>query len=83
MSTKENPKDGIIKKETYLDFEPVLKSIREREEGIDLKTFSKSIGYSELGLRKLRTKAPKVVSIIYQLLKEHDLKFEDLVKEID
>ena len=83
MSTKENPKDGIIKNETYLDFEPVLKSMREKGEGVDLKTFSKSIGYSELGLRKLRTKAPKVVSIIYQLLKEHDLKFEDLVKEIE
>jgi len=83
MSKTENPTTAVVKRETYLDFDGVIKTLRKRGHEIDLKTISRQIGYSTVGLQKLRKKSPNVVSMIHQFLKDNDLKFEDLVKEIE
>jgi hypothetical protein len=68
-------------KEVYLDFDGVIKELRNRGRQVNLESTAKEIGYTEPGLRKLRNKAPKSVAMVYNYLKDNMLEFEDLVKE--
>lgn len=83
MSTKKVVKEPVEIKDVYLDFESAILIFEKRGVEKGLEKIASEIGYTMQGMRKLRKKAPKAVSILHHFLKENCLKFEDLVKECD
>lgn len=70
------------RKQVVLDFDGAIAIFKGRGVKKDYKTIASEVGLTENGLRKLRRNTPKAVEVIYHFLKENDLKFEDLVKEV-
>lgn len=75
-------KNPITKKEVFLDFPSALIILRDRGVKKTLGSVSEEGGFSRVALGKWQKKAPAVVGLIYHFLKENELTFEDLVKEV-
>lgn len=69
------------KKEFYLDFEGAIKILEGRGINVSIKETANQIGYSQVGMMKLRKKAPKAIEMLAVYLQENVLRFEDLVKQ--
>lgn len=71
------------KKKVFLDFRSALLKL-ERERGIKktLGSVSEESGFSRVSVCAWGKEAPAVVGVIYNFLKDNDLQFEDLVKEV-
>lgn len=81
MSKKGVVVENVEIKDVYLDFDNVIAICLKR--GV-LKTqgsIVKETGYSWQGIEKLKVKAPKAIAVLFNFLKENDLKMEDLIKE--
>jgi len=84
MSTKKNNVKKLDIKEVFLDFPSTLIKIAyETGEKKLLGSVSKECGVSVVIVNKWQKKAPNIVGIIYAYLKEYDLSFEELVKEVN
>lgn len=72
-----------VKKKVFLDFRSALLKL-ERERGIkkNLGSISDESGFSRVAICAWGKEAPAVVGVIYGFLKENNLEFNDLVKEI-
>ena len=68
-------------KEVYLDFDGAMKILKSRGRYVSVQGTAKEIGYTPKGLQSIRKKAPKAVAMVFQYLKDNELRFEDLVKE--
>lgn len=80
MIKKEVESQNFIE-DVYFDIEGVIEIMQKRGVSKNIETIAKEMGYTTMGLRKIRSKAPKAVSVLHNFLKENCLKFEDLVKE--
>lgn len=69
------------KKQIFLDFPSVIEKMKGKEVDLNYTSISKGMDVSTVIVRKWRVEAPKLISRLHYFLKEHDLKFEDLVKE--
>lgn len=69
-------------KKVFIDlkstFALVTKKTGKKMNGV---AFAKQFDVSSVTLNAWSHEAPRVVEILHKYLKEHDLKFEDLVKE--
>lgn len=70
------------KKEVILDFNGTIEILRGRGKKVTLDSTAREIGYTYSSLVNLRKKAPKSVAVVFKYLKDNNLKFEDLVKEM-
>lgn len=68
--------------DVYLDFEGTISILRKRGVEVNLESTARELGYTTAGLIKLRKKAPKIVSVIRDYLRDNCLEFDDLVKEV-
>lgn len=70
--------------DVYLDFHNVISKLK-RERAIDkrLGDIGSEMGLSNTSMTNLLAKAPNTVAKIYYFLKDNNLSFEDLVKEIE
>src|SRR5690242_549769 len=75
-------KESIEKKEVYLDFEGAIAIFKSRGVNKNFNDISQETGFTRRGIEMLRKSGPKAVKMVYHFLKDNDLKFEDLVKEV-
>lgn len=69
------------KKKVYIDTRGVFAKIkRETGKKITAKSFCEEYGFSTPTITKWNSEAPNTISVLYVFLKQHNLKFEDLVK---
>lgn len=71
------------KKATHIDFDGVIVICKDRGVKKTIRSIAKETGFAVTGINKLRKTSPKAVTMLYHFLKENDLKFEDVVKEVD
>jgi hypothetical protein len=84
MSTKKNDVKKLNIKDVFLDFPSTLIKIGyETGEKKLLGSVSKECGVSNVIVKQWETKAPNIVAIIHAYLKEYNLSFEELVKEVN
>lgn len=81
MSKKEVEEKSIVA-DVYLDIDGVIEIMQKRGVNKNYEAIAKEFGYTTVGLRKLRNKAPKAVAVLHTFLKENCLTFEDLVKDV-
>ncbi|APZ82915.1 hypothetical protein [Flavobacterium phage FL-1] len=67
----------------FLDFKGVKEIFKNR--GIDksMSDIQSGMGISPRSLDYYKKEAPAIVAVIHHFLKENDLRFEDLVKEVE
>lgn len=80
MSKKEVVVENVEIKDVYFDFDNVAAICLKRGVLKTDKSMAKEIGYTGVGYDKLKVKAPKAVAMLFNFLKENELKLEDLVK---
>lgn len=84
MSTKKNVVKKLDVKDVFLDFPSTLIKIGyESGQKKLLGSISEECGVSVVIVNKWQKKAPNIVGIIHAYLKEYDLSFEELVKEVN
>lgn len=73
----------LSKKKVLIDFKSVLIKL-EQEKGVKLTLggLAEQSGFNRMSITKMRKHAPAVVGMLYSFLKEYDLDFFDLVKEV-
>jgi hypothetical protein len=71
------------KKKVLLDFKSILIKL-EQEKGIKLtlSAFAEQNGFNRMSITKMGKKAPDVVGLLYNFLKDYNLDFFDVVKEV-
>lgn len=80
---KQEKKNKKQDKQVFLDFRSVLLQLnREKGIKINFSGLSEETGFTRQAILKWEKEAPPIVSMIFHFIKEHDLKFEDLVKEV-
>jgi hypothetical protein len=83
MSTKKNVVKKLNIVDVFLDFPSTLIKIGyESGEKKLLGSVSEECDVSLVIVKKWETKAPNIVAIIHAYLKEYNLTFEELVKEV-
>jgi antitoxin component HigA of HigAB toxin-antitoxin module len=83
MSTKKNEVKKLDIKDVFLDFPSTLIKISyETGQKKLLGSVSKECGVSVVIVKQWEKKAPNIVAIIHAYLKEYNLTFEELVKEV-
>ena len=67
----------------YLDFDETIKILKSRnpESDVNLRSTADEIGYTVMGLREMRKKAPKSVVMVFKYLKDNNLEITDVLKE--
>ena len=80
--SKKNVEEEKIDVDVFFDVENVVDILSTRGIRKDMTSIAKEMGYSMVGLRTLRSKAPKSVCVLHNFLKNNFLKYEDLVKEV-
>ena len=84
MSTKKNVVKKLDIKDVFLDFPSTLIKISyESGEKKLLGSISEECGVSVVIVKQWQTKAPNIVGLIHAYLKEYNLTFEELVKEVN
>lgn len=69
--------------DVFLDFNGVIKIFKDRGVAKTLGNISEETGNSLRTLDYQKKRAAPIVKMIFHFLKENDLKFEDLVKEVE
>lgn len=83
MSTKKNEVKKLDIKDVFLDFpSAVIKIGYDTGEKKLLGSVAQECGVSLVIVKQWETKAPNILAIIYAYLKEYNLSFEELVKEV-
>lgn len=80
MSNTELEKE---KPDVFLDFKGVIKILKDRGVSKTLGDISAETGNSLRTLDYQKKRAAPIVKMIYHFMKENDLRFEDLVKEVE
>ena len=84
MSAKKSVVKKLKIKDVFLDFPSTLIKIGyETGEKKLLGSVSEECGVSPVIVKKWERKAPNIVAIIHAYLKEYNLSFEELVKEVN
>ena len=84
MSTKKNDFKKLDIKDVFLDFPSAVIKIRYNTgEKKLLGSVAQECGVSLVIVKQWETKAPNIVAIIHAYLKEYNLSFEELVKEVN
>ena len=84
MSAKKSVVKKLKIKDVFLDFPSTLIKIGyETGEKKLLGSVSQECGVSPVIVKKWERKAPNIVAIIHAYLKEYNLSFEELVKEVN
>lgn len=73
----------VEKKEVVMDFDGAIEILKSRGRSTNLKKVAEEIGYTEVGLGKIRKIAPKPIKMLFHFLNDNMLKFEDVVKEVE
>lgn len=71
------------KKKVLLDFKSVLIKL-EQEKGVKLtlSALAEQNGFNRMSITSMGKKAPDVVGLLYNFLKDYNLDFFDVVKEV-
>jgi hypothetical protein len=84
MSTKKNEVKKLDIKDVFLDFpSAVIKIGYDTGEKKLLGSVAQECGVSLVIVKQWERKAPNILAIIYAYLKEYNLSFEELVKEVN
>lgn len=73
----------IDKMATFLDWDSIIKILAKRGIKTTKKIISKEVGFSTVSIGQWKKEAPEVVTMIYHFLKNHYLKFDELVKPMN
>ena len=75
--------EKVVKHKVFIDFKSALLKL-EREKGIKktLTSIANESGFHLVTINQLGKKAPDVLGLIYNFLKDYNLDFFDLVKEV-
>lgn len=79
-----NTKSEICeKKKVLLDFKTILIKL-EQEKGVKLtlSALAEQNGFNRMSITKMGKQAPAVVGLLYNFLKDYNLDFFDVVKEV-
>lgn len=69
--------------DVFLDFNGVIKILKDRGVKKTLDSIAAETGNSLRTLNYQKKRAAPIVKMIHHFLKENDLRFEDLVKEVE
>ena len=84
MSTKKNDVKKLDIKDVFLDFpSAIIKIGYDTGQKKLLGSVAQECGVSLVIVKQWETKAPNILAIIHAYLKEYNLSFEELVKEVN